>query len=146
MDIKIDKMQMQDLENISSNLTYEFDDFWNYNILKQELLSETSHLFVAKTSDNTIVGFVGVQLILDEASITNIVTKISSRNQGIGSLLLEYAINFSKNNGMSNITLEVNEKNIYAIKLYKKFGFEQTGLRKKYYNGSDNAIIMTLKF
>ena len=37
---------------------------------------------------------------------------------------------------------EVNEKNINAIKLYEKFGFKKIGLRKKYYNNIDNAILM----
>ena len=43
------------------------------------------------------------------------------------------------------ISLEVNEKNIIAINLYKNFGFEKVGRRKKYYNGIDDAIIMTKK-
>ena len=145
MEIKIEKMTIEDLENISKLLTTEFDDFWNYNILKQELQSDTSHLFVSKNEQEDIVGFVGVQFVLDEANITNIVTKKNCRNQGIGSALLKYIIEFSKNNNMSSITLEVNENNKYAIKLYEKFGFKTIGLRKNYYNGTENAIIMTLK-
>ena len=43
------------------------------------------------------------------------------------------------------ITLEVNVKNENAIKLYKKYNFEEVGRRKKYYNNIDDAIIMTLK-
>ncbi len=35
-------------------------------------------------------------------------------------------------------------KNIPAIKLYEKYGFKQVGLRKKYYNNKDNAILMDL--
>ena len=46
---------------------------------------------------------------------------------------------------MAKITLEVNENNQYAIKLYKKFNFKEIGQRKKYYNGKDTAIIMELK-
>ena len=55
-----------------------------------------------------------------------------------------YAINkISKTTKKETISLEVNEKNTIAIKLYEKFGFEKVGLRKKYYNEKDNAIIMT---
>ena len=46
----------------------------------------------------------------------------------------------------NNISLEVKEKNVPAIKLYEKYGFEKVGIRKKYYNGIDNAIIMTKFF
>lgn len=151
MEIKIEKMTLDDLENIKNILESEFDNFWNYNILKQELLNESSYLFVAKQKSlkleniDTIIGFAGVQFILDESNITNIVIKKDFRNQGVGYLLLNELIDFSKQNNMSSITLEVNENNLYAIKLYNKFNFNITGLRKNYYNGTDNAIIMTLQ-
>ena len=35
-DIHIEKMTLDDLESISSILETEFDDFWNYNILKEK--------------------------------------------------------------------------------------------------------------
>ena len=144
MEIVIKNMSTNDLENIKDILSSEFDDFWNYNILKQELSSENSIYLVAIDLDGSILGFAGVQFIVDEADITNIVTRKSFRNKGIGSKLLENLIIVSKEKNMSSITLEVNENNTYAISLYKKFNFETTGLRKKYYNGTDNAIIMKL--
>ena len=145
MKIKIEKMTNEDLIKLKDILISEFDDFWNYNLLKEELLNETSQLFVAKSVEE-IVGFASVQLILDEANITNIVSRKNVRRQGIGTMLLEELIKFSKSNNMSKITLEVNETNKNAISLYNKFGFKNIGLRKKYYNGVDNAIIMTLTF
>lgn len=111
----------------------------------QELKNEDSYYVVAKDEQNEIVGFAGVQFILDEADITNIVTKKNSRNCGIGTKLLEELIIVSKQKSIKNITLEVNENNIYALKLYEKLGFKEIGRRKKYYNGKDTAIIMELK-
>lgn len=143
LNIQINEMTNEDLESIKDVLTSDFDDFWNYNILKEELQNETSTYFVAKVS-NKIVGFVGIQFIMNEACITNIVTKKDFRNNGIGSSLMKKIISISKDKNIESITLEVNEHNTYALNLYNKFGFEITGLRKKYYNGIDNAIIMTL--
>lgn len=144
MEIKIEKMTIQDLEKIQDILISDFDNFWNYNILKQELLNENSYLLVAKTLDGTIVGFAGVQFIIDEATVTNIVTRIKYRNNGIGSKLLQKIIDISMKKNMQTVTLEVNENNLYAISLYNKFGFKKVGLRKKYYNGIDNAILMSI--
>ena len=73
----------------------------------------------------------------------NIVTKKNKRNLGIGTLLLQELINISTQKKLKSITLEVNEKNIPAIKLYEKFNFEKVGIRKKYYNNTDSAILMT---
>lgn len=73
----------------------------------------------------------------------NIVVKKDQRNLGIGSKLLEEIIKKAIEINSKTITLEVNENNLPAIKLYEKYGFKQIGLRKKYYNNTDNAIIMT---
>ena len=66
------------------------------------------------------------------------------RKQNIGSLMLSKLIELAKlEPNISSITLEVNSNNIAAIKLYEKFGFKAVGLRKKYYNNIDDAIIYT---
>ncbi len=144
MQIKISKMNIDDLNKISPVLLTEFDDFWNYNIFKSELENENSKYVVAKNNDE-IVGFAGIWISIDEAHVTNIVTKKDLRKNGIGSILLEELINLSKTLNLVSITLEVNENNLDAIKLYEKFGFEKLGIRKKYYNNTDNALIMTKK-
>ena len=141
----ISEMNLQDLENIKDCLLTDFDNFWSYNILKQELENGKSKYFVAK-QENEIVGFAGILLIIDQVNIMNIVVKKDKRNFGIGSLLLEEIIRYSKIHNATSITLEVNEKNIAAINLYKKYGFKQVGLRRKYYNNEDNAILMDLVF
>lgn len=141
----ISEMNLQDLENIKGCLLTDFDNFWSYHILKQELENGKSKYFVAK-QENEIVGFAGILLIIDQVNIMNIVVKKDKRNFGIGSSLLEEIIRYSKIHNATSITLEVNEKNIPAIKLYKKYGFKQVGLRRKYYNNEDNAILMDLVF
>ena len=73
----------------------------------------------------------------------NIVTQKSKRNFGIASMLLENLINKSIELGASTITLEVDENNSPALHLYEKYNFKKVGLRKKYYNGINNAVIMT---
>lgn len=141
--ITITSMNSQDLESIKDILNYDFDDFWNYSILKDELNNKNSKYLVAKLN-NKIIGFAGIKIIIDEADIMNIVVKKKSRNKGIGSLLLEKLIDLSKSLNLTSISLEVNEKNISAISLYKKFNFKEIGIRKKYYKDS-NAILMLKK-
>ena len=51
----------------------------------------------------------------------------------------------AKSTGRETISLEGNENNFPAGMLYEKKGFEVVGIRKKYYKGKDNAIIMTKK-
>ena len=146
MDFEITKMTLNDLNSIQNILTSEFDDFWNYEILKSELESSNSYFFVAKNNSDEIVGFAGIKVIFDEADIMNIVVKKDFRNKKIGSLLLDHLISYSEKTNLKTITWEVNEINIPAIKLYEKFSFSKLGIRKKYYNGENNAIIMSKSF
>lgn len=148
MDIKIEKMTISDLKNIKDILQTEFDDFWNYKILEEELNSSNSHYIVAKAENELgteIVGFAGIKVILDEADVMNIVVKNSKRNNKIGSLLLEHLTSLSKKLNCKSLSLEVNEDNLPAINLYKKFGFEQIGFRKNYYEDK-NGIVMIKYF
>lgn len=134
-------MTINDLDNLNLD---DFDDFWNMNILRSELSNENSYYIIAK-SEKDILGFAGLNFILDEAHIANIVVRKDKRRLKIGSKLLEALIKKASTTS-SLITLEVNEKNIPAISLYKKYGFETLGFRKKYYNNQFDAYIMTKYF
>ena len=142
MELKICRMNIQHLEKISSTLEKEFDEFWNSNVLQEELANPNSKYIVA-IIDDQIVGYAGIWSILDEAHITNIVVKKDKRNNKIGTKLLEELIKMSKEEKIKVLTLEVNVNNKIAINLYKKYNFKEVGKRKKYYKGIDDAIIMT---
>ena len=144
-EVQITEMSLSDLENIKEILISDFDDFWNYNILKEELESSNSKYIIAKTNDGEIIGFAGIKIILDNADIMNIVVKKSWRNQGVGNLLLSNLISICKISNLSSLSLEVNEDNLPAIHLYEKFGFKQVGVRKNYYQDKD-GMIMSLLF
>lgn len=144
--LEIKKMDISDLDSISSTLLTDFDDFWTYSILKDELENPNSTYIAIKDGKNMILGFGGIWKAVDDIHITNIVVRKDFRNHGIGSMLLNKLIELSiKENGINSITLEVNTKNIPAIKLYEKYGFKNVGVRKKYYNGIDDAVIMTME-
>ena len=115
MNIEIKEMQEIDLEKIKDVLETEFDDFWNYNILKEELEAENSRYIVATIKDE-IVGFAGIKIAYDQADIMNIVIKKNFRRKGVGMLLLNNLIAICEATKITSIFLEVNEDNKPAIK------------------------------
>lgn len=143
--IKISTMMLNDLEQIKENLQTDFDDFWNFEIFKEEL-ANTNSMYLVLKYENEIVSFGGIKFILDEADIMNIVTKKDKRNQGFAKFLLNELITMAKEQNCKTITLEVNENNLPAIKLYKNFKFKEIGKRKNYYKNGDTAILMTYTF
>ena len=137
--MEIVTMILDDLEQMKDTLYSDFDNFWS---LKQELENKNTTYIVAK-ENNEVVGFAGISTCLDEATLNNIVVKKSCRGRGIGGELLESLIDLCGDLHMRTFTLEVDTENAPAIHLYEKFGFKNLGIRKKYYNGSRDAYIMT---
>ena len=141
MNIQIVEMSENDLSKIDIQ---EFDDFWNKNILAKDITIPTSYYIIAKCEEQ-ILGFAGLNIILDEAHIANIAVRKDMRRKSIGSSLLNALISKAQETS-SLITLEVSEKNEPAINLYKKYHFSLVGKRKKYYNNTYDAYIMTKYF
>ena len=138
--MEITEMTLEDLEQMKNTLYSDFDNFWSYNVLKQELVNDKTKYIIAKEK-NEVVGFAGISVIFDEATLNNIVVKKSCRGKGIGGEMLETLIDLCSDMNLKTFTLEVNVEN--TIKLYEKFGFKNLGIRKKYYNNTTDAYIMT---
>lgn len=136
-------MRLSDLEEIKDTLQTDFDDFWNFEIFKEELVNTNSSYLVLRYDDE-IVCFGGIKIIFDEANVMDIVTRKDKRNQGFARFVLNELINISKEENCTSITLEVNENNKPAIHLYELFEFKEVGKRKNYYKNGDTAILMTL--
>jgi putative acetyltransferase len=69
----------------------------------------------------------------------------SHRRQGVGSALLEAAVEWARSRGVQKLELHVFPHNEGAIRLYEQFGFEQEGYRKRHYlrpDGYVDAILM----
>lgn len=144
MQRKILKMQEKHLNDLVVCLN-EYDEFWNEKILRDEFYNENSEYFVI-LEDNVLCGFAGLWFNLDEAHIMNIAVRKDFRNNGVGTELLKFLVDVAESKNKICITLEVRDDNIPAIELYKKLNFSILGIRKKYYNNSNDAIIMTKFF
>lgn len=121
-----------------------FDDPWSYNSFERELDNNISVYIVARAVETRkVVGYGGIWLMYDYADITNIAVSPESRRCGLGGKILQILINISREKNMESINLEVRASNIPAIRLYEKYGFSQNGLRKRYYKGKEDAVLMT---
>jgi len=95
-------------------------------------------------NEEYIVGFVGSWIMLYEAHIIAIAVRNNYRRMGIGERLLISIIESAAQLNAKIVTLEVRASNKAAQALYKKYGFQVTGRRPRYYsdNGED-AILMS---
>jgi len=95
--------------------------------------------------EKKIVGTIAWRNLGEEVEILDIAVNRAHRRQGHGYFLLRQFVQRLSELSVHNIFLEVRESNVPAISLYKKVGFQISGLRPNYYrNPQENAFLMTL--
>ena len=116
---------------------------WSEKSFEESIAREDTIFLVCEENAETIMGYIGMYLSFDEASITNVAVASQFRKKGCGELLVIAAKEAAKAAGAESIFLEVRVSNVPAISLYKKQGFESLGIRKKFYEHPiEDAIIM----
>ena len=92
-----------------------------------------------------ILGFLVAHRVDAEWELENIVVAGTARRRGVGACLLGEFVAHARAEQGSSIFLEVRESNQGARALYRKVGFEETGLRKRYYaSPPEDAILCRL--
>ena len=93
-----------------------------------------------------LVGYAGLWFDGDVTQVMTIGVDPQYHHLGIGSVLLTALIDRSRQVGASAVLLEVAVDNDAALAMYGKFGFEQLGIRKRYYQPEDvDAYTMRLE-
>jgi len=147
MHVRIVPMNADHLDEVAELERICFSTPWSRNMLAEELDNMLSAFLVALDDRDKVVGYAGVQVILDEGYITNIAVRPECRRQGIAAKLLQVFLDFAKSNKLSFLTLEVRASNYDAIALYGSRGFRSVGRRKNYYeHPREDALIMTREF
>lgn len=123
-----------------------FSHPWSEELLLQELWNDASAVIVAEGENGTVLGYAGVNTVLDEGYINNVAVAPQFRRQGVADELIAALVRFGRAK-LAFLTLEVRASNAPAIALYAKHGFRETGRRKNYYDDpKEDAILMTLEF
>lgn len=126
------------LENETLNTTL------GENILKDSINNPMAYFFVLEENEK-IVGYISTMFDGDIVEILNFAILKESQHKGYGTKLLVYIDNYFYTLNAKSMILEVRDKNINAIKIYEKFGFNKIHTRKSYYSNGDDALILEHK-
>lgn len=124
-----------------TNLNELDNSFISKEIIKKEVDNNPFGKILVLKENNKIIGYLYYSDIYERCEINQFEIENIHRNCGKGKMLLKYLIDTVK----KDITLEVKEDNIPAIKLYENNNFIKTAVRKGYYNGVD-GILMERKY
>lgn len=119
-----------------------FTDPWSEASVAGELDNELS-LWLVAVEGETVLGYVGSQTVLDSTDILNVAVSPDHRGCGIGRALLTELEQRLRQQGVTEVLLEVRPSNAPAIALYTSLGFVQVGRRPNYYlNPREDALIL----
>ncbi len=121
-----------------------FNSGYARKTFEKEIENKIAIYFVAVQQEN-VLGYVGLWNICGGADIIDVAVHRDYRRQGIAKKLLLAMLDECEKQGIFEVNLEVRESNFAARELYKKLGFLENGLRKKYYENKETAILMQKK-
>lgn len=135
-------LQEEHLEEIMEIEVEAYPEPWTIGMFREEMKRKRSYFFVAFAGE-TLVGYGGFWLVMDQAHVTSVTVRESLRGRGYGREEMLHLLEIAVEKYVRVTTLEVRQSNEAARRLYTNLGFRAAGLRKGYYSTTnEDAIIM----
>ena len=133
----------QDIDDILRIETISFTKPWTREMYLSELEHrDVSFFYIARDAVGEAIGFCACWRVLDEVHINNLAVLPELRRGGVASALLERVLADGAAKGAHRATLEVRRSNEAALRLYEKFGFTVTAVRRDYYTQPDEDALV----
>jgi ribosomal-protein-alanine N-acetyltransferase len=105
---------------------------------------DVCQVFVIRTPERPVAGFVAFWKVLDEMHINNLAVHPDLRGRGLGRRLLAGTLAAARAMGVRRATLEVRRSNDAAQRLYAAAGFRVVGVRAGYYSEPvEDALVLS---
>lgn len=144
-EITVGLMTSVDIDAVHEIEVACFKTPWSKESFRHDIEENQCARYVVVREDGRAIAYAGVWFILDEGHITNIAVHPDRRGMGYGEMVTRAMIQLAADSGMNVMTLEVRRSNAAAQSLYHKLGFIDVGYRKRYYENSEDALIMFLE-
>ncbi|MBI5643659.1 MAG: ribosomal protein S18-alanine N-acetyltransferase [Deltaproteobacteria bacterium] len=148
IDYSIQPMTSDDLEDVLKIERASFPNPWTKGQFESELRNPVSTSLTLKAEESgaeVLAAYVIYWVVHGEAHILNIAVNPLMRRRGMATVLLRESLKTMRRSLVYEVFLEVRKSNSAARDLYRKFGFVEAFVRRKYY-GDEDAIVMKLEF
>ena len=147
-DLTIVPMRRRDLRNGVMDIEAgSYPRPWSRSVFESEIAQMRSgarRYLVARPSSGRrgIVGYAGIWFADDEAHVTNVAVAPDQQRHGVATALMLALADDAIVRGSAAWTLEVRVSSVGAQELYRRFGFAPAGMRSRYYENTEDAIVM----
>ena len=146
--IEISPMHKRDLSAVMPIEEVAYPTSWSRNVFRTELdhVSNGSRYYIVAKEGRELLGYAGLWIVVDpdgdQAHVTNIVVADRHRRRGVATRMMLHLAREARARGCVAWTLEVRASSTGAHELYRQFGFAPAGVRKRYYDNTEDAIVM----
>lgn len=117
---------------------------WSAAALAAELARDDAELWTLRAEPaDAPAGFLLARRALDELHVLLVAVAPALRRRGGGGALLETALAAARRAGLAVAHLEVRAGNAPALAFYERHGFLAVGRRPRYYEGREDAVLMS---
>ncbi len=145
---RIGRYAPSDLDQMLAIERVSYPRPWSRQMFSEELDNRLCHIFVCREGEDeprVVLGYVCFWLFLGEMHLLNIAVDPRVRREGVGRRLLAHALDYAASRGAKVGFLEVRRSNRAAQHLYEKYGFKEMGVRPRYYEDGEDAVVMLLE-
>lgn len=115
---------------------------WSRDAMGEEIVGPHRH-YVVLVDDDAVRGYAGLLTVGVEGDVQTIAVEPGARGSGHGRRLMDELLGEAERRGAREVFLEVRADNPVARGLYETLGFEEIGVRPRYYQPDDvDAIVM----
>ncbi len=140
--VRINPMRRRHLRAVGRIEGQVYPRPWTHATFLSELAQRDDRCYLVAKVGNNIVGYAGELFALDDAHVTTIAVDPGWHRHQVGTRLLLAMARNAVSRGSTSLTLEVRVSNKAAQELYRRFGFAPAGIRQRYYENVEDAIVM----
>lgn len=147
--VRIERAREPDLREIADIEQRSFSDPWSVGAFRDVLSHSRIYFACAREEPDVpsgasrVVGYVVAWFAGGEGEIANLAVDADARDRGIGSALLDAALDEGRRQGAGQVFLEVRSSNLRARQLYESRGFTEVGRRRRYYRRPvEDAVVL----
>jgi len=142
-DIEITRMRRRHLRAIMAIERQVYPRPWSPSLFVSEMTTARNRAYLVALSGRAVVGYAGLISYGEEAHVTTIAVDPEYQRLRIGTRLLYELVREASELGARAVSLEVRVTNWGAQRLYGRFGFRPVGVRRNYYQETnEDALVM----
>jgi ribosomal-protein-alanine N-acetyltransferase len=135
--------ERRDVPDLLAIEVAQFPEPWTRAMLLDEITNTETRRYTVAVENKKIIGYLGVMYVMDELHVNTIGTLPGHEGKGVATSLMDEAWGVAKERGVKRATLEVAVSNTRAQELYFRYGFSPVGVRKNYYERTnEDALIL----